>query len=74
MNETKTECCLFHKNDHNLINLNINGVLIRSKHSINVLGVLFDSKLNWQPQVALSITKAKKSLHAIKLITGEGAF
>ena len=35
---------------------------------LDVLGVLFDSKLNWQPQVSNSITKAKKTLHAIKLI------
>ena len=64
----KTECCLFFKNDHQLINLRINNVEIRSKSTINVLGVLFDSKLNWKAQVAQTITKAKRTLHAIKLI------
>ena len=41
---------------------------IRSKSSINVLGVLFDSKLNWKAQAAQTIMKAKRTLHAIKLI------
>ena len=68
VNEAKTECCLFYKNDHQLINIKINDVTIRSKPSINVLGVLFDSKLNWSTQVAQTIMKAKKTLHAIKLI------
>ena len=35
---------------------------------MNVLGVSFDSKLNWQIQVQNVITKAKKNLHAINLI------
>ena len=52
VNEAKTECCLFYKNDHQLINLTINNVEIRSKPTINVLRVLFDSKLNWSAQVA----------------------
>ena len=40
------ECCLFYENDHKLINLTINGVMIRSKLAINILGVLFDSNIN----------------------------
>ena len=68
VNEAKTECCLFYINDHQLITLEINNVEIRSKLTINVLGVLFDSKLNWSAQVAQTIMKAKKTLHAIKLI------
>ena len=35
---------------------------------MNVLGVLFDSKLNWSDQVSSAILKANKSLNAIKLI------
>ena len=46
----------------------VNNVVVKSKISINVLGVTFDSKLNWSIQVAQSIMKAKRSLHAIKLI------
>ena len=41
---------------------------IVSKDSINVLGITFDSKLNWAKHVANQINKANKALHAIKLI------
>ena len=36
---------------------------------MNVLGVSFDCKLNWQTQIQNSITKAKKALNAIKIIS-----
>ena len=35
---------------------------------MNVLGVQFDSKLQWDQQVAQTIGKARKALHAIGLI------
>jgi hypothetical protein len=35
---------------------------------MKVLGVLFDSKLNWQSHLQLAITKSKKALQAIKMI------
>ena len=68
VNEGKTEICLFYRNDVQSITLTINGIPIKSKKSMNVLGVLFDSKLNWNVQVANAISKAKKSLFAIKLL------
>ena len=43
VNEDKTEICLFYKNDHPLVNLTINDVIIRRKHQMNVLWVMFDS-------------------------------
>ena len=45
VNESKTEACLFHRSAEITINLNINGSIIRSKKNMNVLGVIFDSKL-----------------------------
>ena len=38
------------------------------KKTMNVLGFLLDSKLQWAPQVVQTITKAKRALHATKLI------
>ena len=35
---------------------------------MNVLGVVFDSKLNWSMHVAQAIVKAKKALIALRLI------
>ena len=35
---------------------------------MNVLGVIFDSKLNWEVQIASCINKAKKKLYALRLL------
>ena len=68
VNESKTELCLFHRKDQLPIEIDINNTKLISKNSINVLGITFDSKLNWQNQIENVITKAKKALHAIKLV------
>ena len=49
-----------------IIRLNVCGTSIASKCFMNVLGVTFDSKLNWSIHVANTISKAKKSLYALK--------
>ena len=68
VNEQKTEVCLFHRLDCHQITLRINDNEIKSQNSMNVLGVTFDSKLNWSTHINNSVKKAKKALHAIKLI------
>ena len=35
---------------------------------MNVLGVIFDSKLNWQMHIASAISKAKIALYALRLL------
>ena len=39
-----------------------------NQNKLNVLGVLFDSKLTWIPQINQTIDKAKAALHALRLI------
>ena len=68
VNDLKTEICLFHRNDCQLIEITVNGLLIKSKSNMNVLGVSFDSKLQWHSQVSNAISKSKKALHVIYLI------
>ena len=68
VNDQKTELCLFSKLDTLPVTLSINGFDITSKNQINVLGVIFDSKLQWQPQVENSIKKASKAKYAISMI------
>ena len=68
VNESKTEACLFHTQDQPQIEFTLQGVKITTKKSMNVLGVIFDSKLNWQIHVATAITKAKKALFALRLL------
>ena len=68
VNESKTEVCLFHTNDQPLIEITLLGVKIKSLKSINVLGVVFCCKLNWQIHIAKAISKAKKALYALRLL------
>ena len=68
VNESKTEICLFHRNDQPLLKVRIDNVNITSKKSMNVLGVVFDSKLTWNYHVASCINKAKKKLYALRLL------
>ena len=69
VNEDKTELCMFQRKDQPTISVTFKETFLTSKPNINVLGVAFDSKLNWQIQVQNAIAKSNKSLHAIKLTT-----
>ena len=60
--------CLFFRNDSRPVSLTLNGKVITSKETINVLGVIFDSKLQWSQHVAKAVQKSKQALHAINLI------
>ena len=68
VNESKTELCIFHGKDCHPVIVEIGGKFIISKKEINVLGVTFDSKMQWSPQVAIASSKALKALTAIRLI------
>jgi hypothetical protein len=68
VNEKKTELCIFHQNGNTDGNLLIDNDLITSKNEINVLGITFDSKLQWSSQVSRAIRGANNALQAIKLI------
>ena len=67
VNEEKTELCLFHRFDHHPITITLKNKTILSK-KMNVLGVTFDSKMQWGDQVSLTIKKANTALHALRLI------
>ena len=68
VNESKTESCLFYRKDSHPVEITINNTITKSKDHMNVLGVTFDSKLNWSKHVADQISKSNKALHAIKMI------
>ena len=68
VNDEKTEMCIFYKNDLAPISIVVNNVSVFTRSTINVLGVLFDSKLQWSPHINKSINKANKALNAIKII------
>ena len=68
VNDSKTELCLFYRADAQPIQIEINGSVILSKPTINVLGVIFDSKLQWGSQIEGVIKKSNKAKHAIYFI------
>ena len=68
MHKDKTEVCLFHKNDPPKITIRLQNVSIQSKKEMNVLGVIFDCKLNWNTHIASAIVKARKALYALRQI------
>ena len=69
VNRTKTEICVFNRRDIAPVSVKLGPDNIMSKNQISVLGVIFDSKLQWSQQVSQSIQKANKALCAIKLIS-----
>ena len=69
VNESKTELCVFHQVENTEGELIIDGVYIKSKNEMNVLGITFDCKMQWIPQVSRAIKGANKSLQAVKLIS-----
>ena len=68
VNESKTDLCLFHRGDTQPISIKLYGKEIKSNKVMNILGVIFDSKLQWTEHVAHAIKKSMKSLNAIRLI------
>jgi hypothetical protein len=68
VNNSKTEICLFYRNDQNQVYVNVAGAPVKSQKSMNVLGVIFDCKLKWIEQAANSIKKSNKTLYAIRMI------
>ena len=66
--EQKTDLCLFYRGDTTPISITLNNQVIKSNKTINVLGVIFDSKLQWADHLAHAITKSFNALNAIRLI------
>ena len=57
VNDAKTELCLFHRSDTPPIQIEINGFIVKSKNTMIILGLIFDSKLQWEPQIENAMKK-----------------
>ena len=66
--QVTTELCLFHRRDCPTVVIRVGGIDIRSGPIMNVLGITFDSKLQWSQQISNMIKKSISALHAINLI------
>ena len=60
VNESKTELCLFHRLDQPAIKIKLFGSDIQSNKTMNVLGVLYDSKLPNLEYCHILIQKSSK--------------
>jgi hypothetical protein len=68
VNSAKTELCLFYKSDTTPVTITLADESVTSCKHINVLGVTFDSKLNWTAHIYNTVDKCAKSLNALKII------
>ena len=68
VNQTKMELCQFYRKDTPAVEIRVDNIIIKSKDNMNVLGVIFDSKLTWAKHIATQESKSACALHAIKLI------
>ena len=68
VNTDKTEICIFHIRDYQQCEIKLSGNSIKVSSSIKVLGVIFDSKLNWSEQVRHAVNKANKAKQGLALI------
>jgi hypothetical protein len=59
---------MFYRSDLAPLTVVVGGVRIVSSDSINILGVVFGTKLSWSKYIKHSILKAFKALNAMKLI------
>lgn len=66
VNLKKTEFIVFENNKQNNYEIDILGEKIKNKNSVNVLGILFDSKLNWSNHIEKVISTSKKDCFMLK--------
>ena len=59
--------CFIESSQLNVI-IKVNNFEIKSLNSMNVLGIVFDSKFNWNDHVAKAISKSNMALHCIRLV------
>jgi hypothetical protein len=68
VNIEKTEIVIFHKTDTATLSIKINEIEIQTKKQMSVLGVMFDSKLEWSLQVENSVRKARSALQGLRIL------
>ena len=68
VSEEKTEICMFHQRDVEETRINMGNHAITVKKNIKILGIIFDSKLNWQEQARSAMKKANKAKQGLSII------
>ena len=68
VNSEKTEFCIFSKNDVEQQTITLMNSSIKSTTNMKVLGVLFDSKLNWFPHIMNNLNSCRSVLNGLRII------
>jgi hypothetical protein len=68
VNEEKTEIAIFYKNNCNPSDLLVNGINVRTKNTIKVLGIMMDTTLTWHEHVSNAVQNTQSKIHAIRRI------
>jgi hypothetical protein len=68
VNDRKTEIANFNKNNCNPEDVTVNGVVIRTKNTIKVLGVTMDTTLSWHEHVNNTVNNVQSKINAIRMI------
>jgi hypothetical protein len=68
VNEDKTEIAIFYKDNCNPEDVLINGMSVRTKGTIKVLGVTMDTTLTWHEQINNTVANVQSKVHAIRMI------
>ena len=61
MNKKKTEVCVFHQHDSRIKDVNLGNEKVGVMKRIKIVGLIFDSKLNWYSRAMCAIEKANKT-------------
>ena len=68
INTLKTEICIFHRRNMLVMDVELLGLVVKSRNIMNVLGIRFDSRLKWNEHVDMAIKGANASLYGIRMI------
>ena len=68
VNITKTEFTVFHKSLNTAGRIRVGVESIDAKQEMGILGIVFDSRLEWNKQVDKSILRARQSSQALRRI------
>jgi len=68
VNASKTELVIFHKHDSARGSIHQSKIKIESKAAMKVLGIVFNSWLEWSAQVEKSIGAARQATQALSLV------
>ncbi len=68
VNKKKTQVCVFHRKDSRAHEVVLGSEKVSVLKNMKILGLIFDSKLNWYHQT-VAIEKANKAKQALRMIS-----